>query len=311
MPRMLPRGLSSVMLLGCASAALVPAPSSRALLNPAWSALRPRGAKMSAAVQLEDIKAAPPPALTPFSLAEAVSIQGFPELPWRYALRNLVTDETFLEQGWARRPFKLKQEWEFAVNAYTMGDVERDVSMLPAQFVAHGMQWGNGIYNKPMDAGFSFEDVSRTMSGATVVMLNAGFIVPSLAKVSLATLEATRLPIWLNVYLTRPGLASSTQLHTDKQDVLVVQTTGRKRWRVYAPPEPAEAAELDPFARGKGTDQMDASKLKLLVDTVMAPGQVWEAGVEEGCGFGRDWTRGKQFLWPGLAVSSLPYLNYD
>ena len=91
------------------------------------------------------------------------------------------------------------------------------------------MQWGNGIYNKPMDNGFSYDDVQRTMSGATVVMLNAGFVVPSLARISLAMLEATRLPIWLNVYLTRPGLERSTQLHTDKQDVLLVQTTGAAR----------------------------------------------------------------------------------
>lgn len=193
---------------------------------------------------------------------------------WRQAFRALVTHADFLEHAWAKCPFKLDQEWDFAIGWYTMADVEADVTLLPPQFVAHGMRWGDGIYNKPMDSGFSFKDVSRTMSGATVVMLNAGFIVPSLAQISLAMLEATSMPIWLNVYLTRPGLSSSTQLHTDKQDVLLVQTTGHKRWRVYTPPPPANQPQLDPFARGKGTDQMDPSGLELLIDTVMGPGQV-------------------------------------
>ena len=85
-------------------------------------------------------------------------------------------------------------------------------------------------------------------------------------------LEATQLPIWLNVYLTRPGLSRSTQLHTDKQDVVLVQTTGRKRWRVYAPPPPRAAPQHDPFGRGKGEDQMKARPEDLLIDTVMAPG---------------------------------------
>ena len=50
-----------------------------------------------------------------------------------------------------------------------------------------------------------------------MVMLNAGFVVPKLARISLAMLEACQLPIWLNVYLSKPGLQRSTQLHTDKQ----------------------------------------------------------------------------------------------
>ena len=100
------------------------------------------------------------------------------------------------------------------------------------------------------------------------------FLVPKLARVSLAMLEASGLPIWLNVYLSKPGLKRSTQLHTDKQDVLLVQCTGRKRWRVYRPPPPADTPGHDPFARGKGTDSMTHRAEDLVVDTVMAPGQV-------------------------------------
>ena len=114
-----------------------------------------------------------------------------------------------------------------------MADVKRDVTLLPPQFVAHGVRHAGGIYNRHVADGFSFADVDSAMEAATVVLLNAGFLIPKLSAISLAMVEAARLPVWLNVYLSRPGLSQSTQLHTDKQDVLLVQTTGRKRWRVY------------------------------------------------------------------------------
>ena len=100
-----------------------------------------------------------------------------------------------MNYGWAARPFKLSEEWPFAVGAYTMEDVARDVTRLPPQFVAHGVEYQGGIYNKPMAEGFAFADVDEAMATATVVMLNAGFLAPKLAEVSLAMLEATDLPI--------------------------------------------------------------------------------------------------------------------
>ena len=179
-----------------------------------------------------------------------------------------------MTHGWAKAPFKLEEEWPFAVGAYTMADVARDVTRLPPQFVAHGVVANGGIYNKPLADGFTFADVDSAMDGATVVMLNAGFLVPKLARVSLAMVDAAQLPVWLNVYLSKPGLTRSTQLHTDKQDVFLVQCTGRKRWRVYRPPPPSDAPQHDPFARGKGTDQLTPRAEDLLIDTVTEPGQV-------------------------------------
>lgn len=194
---------------------------------------------------------------------------------WREAFRHLLTDERFLEHGWARTPFKLDEKWDFAVRGYTMEDVARDVTRMPPQFVAHGVDYEGGIYNKAMGPGFTFADVDAAMDTATVVMLNAGFIVPKLAVVSGAMLDAAQLPVWLNVYLSKPGLKRSTQLHTDLQDVLLVQCSGRKRWRVYRPPPPSTAPGLNPFQRGKGTDHLTPARPEdLLLDTVMRPGEV-------------------------------------
>jgi hypothetical protein len=218
---------------------------------------------------LRGIRAAPSPSHTAFDLAAALTgSTSLPPAPWRQSLRSLVTDPTFLADGWARAPFKLDERWPFAVDAYTMADVERDVTRLPPMFVAHGVRHEGGIYNCPMQEGFSFASVQAAMETSTVVLLNAGFLIPKLAVVSLAMLEATLLPIWLNVYLSRPGLVKSTQLHTDKQDVFLVQCSGRKRWRVYAPPEPSAAPGLDPFGRGKGTD-LEWEPGELLLDVAM------------------------------------------
>ena len=215
-------------------------------------------------------------AVPPASLAE--DAEGFArpldDAPWRYAFGALVRDPAFVRRGFGKVPFKLGERWEFAIGAYTMADVERDCTRMPPQFVASGVRHEGGIYNKPFAPGFTFADVDERMDAATVVLLNAGFLVPKLASVSLAMLEASALPIWLNVYLSKPGLTMSTQLHTDKQDVVLVQTTGRKRWRVYRPPPPERTPTLDPFARGKGTDHMALDDADLLIDTITEPGQV-------------------------------------
>lgn len=222
---------------------------------------------------LAAIRAAPSAGLTAFELAERLSRGAVADTPWRSAFSALASNPTFVD-GFGKLAFKLDERWQFAVGSFTMEDVARDVGRLPPQFVASGIRYEGGIYNQPFEEGFTYADVDERMDSATVVLLNGGFCVPKLAAISRAILDATQLPIWTNVYLSKPGLATSTQLHTDKQDVLLVQSTGRKRWRVYRPPPPTLTPGIDPFARGKGTDHMEAREEDLLIDTVMEPGQV-------------------------------------
>ena len=59
---------------------------------------------------------------------------------------------------------------------------------MPPQFVASGVRYQGGIYNQPFTAGFTFADVDARMDEATVVLLNAGFLIPKLAAISLAML---------------------------------------------------------------------------------------------------------------------------
>jgi hypothetical protein len=130
------------------------------------------------------------------------------------------------------------------------------------------------------EARMTFEDVTTALEKGTVLFNSAGAHIPKLAGPSLACTDATILPCALNLYVTDKGKRTSAPPHTDKQDVVVVQTSGRKYWRVYSPPDPAQRPSADMFARGKGDDSLplhaleaDASS-ELLLEATLNPGDV-------------------------------------
>jgi len=109
----------------------------------------------------------------------------------------------------------------------------------------------------------------------TVVFNSAGGFIPRVAGFCLQCLEAFDMPVAVNMYLTDAGQTVSAPPHTDKQDVFVCQTQGKKRWRVYSPPPPSRMPRADPLARGKATDSLSLSELEEpLVDLVLNPGQL-------------------------------------
>lgn len=77
----------------------------------------------------------------------------------------------------------------------------------------------------------------------------------------------------VNVYVTASDVELSAPPHTDKQDVLVLQTQGVKHWRVFAPPEPSIAPLTSPFARGKGGDRLPLTELRSASDEDEGNGQ--------------------------------------
>jgi hypothetical protein len=89
------------------------------------------------------------------------------------------------------------------------------------------------------DAKMLFEEVEAALEQGTVIFNSAGAHIPKLAGANLATTDATSLPCAINIYITAPGKKTSAPPHTDKQDVVVVQTLGKKHWRVYSPPDPS------------------------------------------------------------------------
>jgi hypothetical protein len=134
------------------------------------------------------------------------------------------------------------------------------------------------------DSRLAFEDVMGAKG--TVIFNSAGaYISSTLSASSLAALDGLDgavSGVCLNMYVTRGDAKVSAPPHTDKQDVIVVQTQGRKHWRVFSPPgnTGGNAAKLvDPFARGKGADDLplellESSGSKLLLEVTLNPGDL-------------------------------------
>lgn len=112
-------------------------------------------------------------------------------------------------------------------------------------------------------------------SRKTVVFNSADAACPRLASLSLAALDVFRLPVCVNLYATGAATSVSAPPHTDKQRVFVLQTEGKKRWRVYSPPDPRRQPSADPLARGKGDDALAFSELDQdpIFDVVLSAGQ--------------------------------------
>lgn len=135
------------------------------------------------------------------------------------------------------------------------------------------------------DARMTLSQVKSALEVGTVIFNNIGAHIPRLAGPTLASTDALSLPGALNMYVTAKGMRTSAPPHTDRQDVLVVQMEGAKRWRVFTPPTDGDVKpNADPFARGKGEDSLPLHTLlegregrlgsEVLMDVVTREGDV-------------------------------------
>lgn len=200
---------------------------------------------------------------------------------------TFANDDFFLSAIWQKRPFLCEARMANLVGAFTMDNVQQavDGDFLEAgrgTVLDTGGGWNMASVSQPRGSSFEeaklrYEDVCVAMkkTAGTVVFNSAGGFIPPLAGVCLETVAAFDLPAALNMYLTDPGQRLSAPPHTDRQEVFVLQTQGQKRWRVFSPPSVAASPKADPFARGKGKDELPLASLgEPLLDTVMQPGQV-------------------------------------
>jgi hypothetical protein len=128
------------------------------------------------------------------------------------------------------------------------------------------------------EARMRYEDVQVALEKGTVIFNAAGAHIPKLAGPCLAVTDATSTPNAVNLYVTAAGKRTSAPPHTDKQDVVVIQTSGKKAWRVYKPTDPSLKPMADLFARGKGDDNLPLYTLDengdLLIETTLSAGDV-------------------------------------
>eukprot|EP01041_Mallomonas_annulata_P005431 gene5431-10893_t len=209
------------------------------------------------------------------------------KLKFHEVFRCLAQHPTFVNKYWQKAPFLCQTSLPNVAGAFTMEDVKNNVDK---DFLEAGRGtfsegkggWNMAAVSQPrgntfQDAKLRFEDIQMAMKAksGTVVFNSAGGFIPPLADVCLQCIQAFDIPTALNMYLTAAGQETSAPPHTDKQDVIVMQTQGQKRWRVFTPPPPKRMPRADPFARGKASDEFDLRELDApLIDTVLSPGQI-------------------------------------
>jgi len=119
----------------------------------------------------------------------------------------------------------------------------------------------------------TWEEVEEALKGGTIYFNTAGSLWPNLGALCRLTNAAFGIPSNANVYITPPGVTASVPPHTDRQDVIVLQTAGAKRWRVFAPPKRVKG--VDPLHRGKSGNVLSFDELgEPLIDAVVNRGDV-------------------------------------
>lgn len=198
----------------------------------------------------------------------------------------LASNKYFVDHYWQKQPLLVNSKLQSLQQSLEMKDIEKIThsEFIDATKGIHSSSsgWKMHPVSKPRgnsyeDAKLRFEDIVSSMQdkNGTVVINSAGTIIPEMAKVCLEAIQAFKLPVAINIYMTNAGKEVSAPLHTDKQNVFVLQTQGQKHWRVFQPPHPAERCRADAFARGKGNDMFNFNELsEPLVDTVLSPGQM-------------------------------------
>ena len=104
----------------------------------------------------------------------------------------------------------------------------------------------------------------------------AGEYLPQAALLALAVLDVLELcSVTANVYVARGGQSVSRAPHTDAQAVFVLQTSGAKRWRVFAPPDATASPDAEPLERGKFDDVLLEARLgPPVMEALLTPGRL-------------------------------------
>ena len=185
-------------------------------------------------------------------------------MPWPLQFVALLTIATAVrwDAAWRRIVPKVEQTWS---EAAIMRDVAPEAigSVTTATLDAHVLNGGflSARRGAPC-ADYGWETESFQMrSGTAKALENKGTLIlngvaesiPECARCALAALDAFEAPASLNCYATGPNAAVAAPAHSDAQGVLVLQTCGSQRWRVWDG-RPFYASELNTkLTAGKGS----------------------------------------------------------
>ena len=208
-------------------------------------------------------------------------------------LRALTQSSTFLKEYWHKRPLHIRSSDMMRMGSNNNSDwiagtftVDQHLKQIDgsyinghctAEILRNGTKTDTWAFRSLKDnpaQPTTWSEVELALQDGTVYFNNAGSLWPNLGALCRLTAYAFGLPTNVNVYVTPPGCAVSVPPHTDRQDVLCIQTQGAKRWRVYAPPK--RKSGVDPLNRGKNGDVLSIEEElgQPLIDAVVQRGDV-------------------------------------
>lgn len=224
-------------------------------------------------------------------------------------LEALASSEAF-KASFRRRPVLIRSEHvveasgsgygcgSWAAGLFTLEDLLSGVdgTVIPGQRTGDSVRDGTKVDRWEKNAGIAGAasghyddspmqtktraDVKAALRNGTVFFNHAMLGFPTLAALSTLMTESFGLPANMNIYVTPPNLDVSVPPHTDGQDVLIVQTEGKKRWKVFDMPPPINPYETgkappDPFSRGKRGDVLTGVELgQPMLDIIVSAGDI-------------------------------------
>jgi len=166
---------------------------------------------------------------------------------WDAAWRRIVPQ---VEKTWSEASI-LRDVAPEAIGAVTLRTLDAHVQsgFLSARRGAPCADYGWETESFPMRSGTA----KALENKGTLILNGVAESMPECARCALAALDAFEAPASLNCYATGPQADVAAPPHADAQGVLVLQTCGSQRWRVWDA-RPFRASELNTkLTAGKGS----------------------------------------------------------
>ncbi|MCB9780961.1 MAG: hypothetical protein H6742_20500 [Alphaproteobacteria bacterium] len=188
--------------------------------------------------------------------------------------------ESFFAEHWERGPLHLRHGEDFVDGLFDLDDLDELLTgsglrypsfrllvdgreAHPDTYTHRSMPWGTGSVAHFIDY---MRALALIRGGATVVLEQIQRIWPALAELTRHMELALGARTQTNAYMTPPR-SQGLLPHYDLQDVYVLQTAGRKHWRVHVP-------HVRLPVRGQECPVAGVEPGEQLLDVVLEPGDM-------------------------------------
>lgn len=151
------------------------------------------------------------------------------------------TPETFFSEYFEKKPLLVKRGApDYFADLLSVSEIDRVVSTMGLSHPAINVTKSGGSIT-PDDFAYESGQIDPVRvaqlfaDGATVILSGLHDRVPELARYCRAMESAMSARVQTNIYMTPPGNQGFNP-HYDSHDVLVLQVSGAKEWRVYGTP---------------------------------------------------------------------------